>query len=68
MMQPLSFTKMTAYGNDYIYVTDLENNLINRCEVSRILSERNFSIGSDGLMCIIPTAQKRKCAETDSEV
>ena len=43
---------MTAYGNDYIYVTDLENNLINRCEVSRILSERNFSIGSDGLIVI----------------
>lgn len=52
MMIPLAFTKMTAYGNDYIYVTDLEKNLINRDEVSRILSERNFSIGSDGLIVI----------------
>ena len=52
MMIPLSFTKMTAYGNDYIYVIDLDRNLINRGEVSRILSERNFSIGSDGLIVI----------------
>ncbi len=51
-MIPLSFTKMTAYGNDYIYVIDRERNLINRDEVSRILSERNFSIGSDGLIVI----------------
>jgi len=52
MTRPLSFTKMTAYGNDYIYVTDLEQNLIRRDEVSRILSERNFSIGSDGLIVV----------------
>ena len=52
MMYPLDFTKMTAYGNDYIYVIDLEENLINREEVSQILSERNFSIGSDGMIVI----------------
>jgi len=51
-MIPLSFTKMTSYGNDYIYVVDKEKNLIKRDEVSRILSERNFSIGSDGLIVI----------------
>ncbi len=51
-MIPLSFTKMTAYGNDYIYVIDREKNLIKRDEVSRILSERNFSVGSDGLIVI----------------
>lgn len=52
MTIPLSFTKMTTYGNDYIYVIDLDRKLINRGEVSRILSERNFSIGSDGLIVI----------------
>lgn len=51
-MRPLHFTKMTAYGNDYIYVVDLEKTLLSRDEVSRILSERNFSIGSDGLIVI----------------
>lgn len=52
MMLPLSFTKMTAFGNDYIYVIDLDNKLIGRDEVSRILSERNFSIGSDGMIVV----------------
>lgn len=51
-MRPLHFTKMTAYGNDYIYVVDLEKTLRYRDEVSRILSERNFSIGSDGLIVV----------------
>lgn len=51
-MKPLHFTKMTAYGNDYIYVLDLDKSLISRDEVSRILSERNFSIGSDGLIIV----------------
>lgn len=52
MSRLLDFTKMSAFGNDYIYVIDLEKQLIHRDEVSRILSERNFSIGSDGLMVI----------------
>ncbi len=52
MTRPLSFTKMTAYGNDYIYVIDLDKNFIHRDEASRILSERNFSVGSDGLIVV----------------
>lgn len=52
MNYPLDFTKMTAYGNDYIYVIDLDKNLINRDEVSRLLSERNFCVGSDGLIVV----------------
>lgn len=43
---------MTAYGNDYIYVIDMKKNLCSRGEVSRILSERNFSVGSDGLIVV----------------
>ncbi len=52
MTRPLSFTKMTAYGNDYIYVIDLDKKFICRDEASRILSERNFSVGSDGLIVV----------------
>lgn len=52
MIKPLSFTKMTAYGNDYIYVIDLDKKFILRDEASRILSERNFSVGSDGLIVV----------------
>lgn len=52
MTRPLSFTKMTAYGNDYIYVIDLDKKFILRDEASRILSERNFSVGSDGLIVV----------------
>ncbi len=52
MTRPLAFTKMTAYGNDYIYVIDIDKKLKHRDEVSRILSERNFSVGSDGLIVV----------------
>ncbi len=52
MSKTLDFTKMSAYGNDYVYVIDISENLKNRGEVSRIISERSFSVGSDGMIVI----------------
>ena len=51
----MKFTKMHGCGNDYIYVNCFEESLSNPNEISRIVSDRHFGIGSDGLICICPS-------------
>jgi diaminopimelate epimerase len=46
----IKFTKMHGLGNDYIYVYCGDNLYFDPCKVSRILSRRHFSVGSDGLV------------------
>ena len=51
----IRFTKMHGCGNDYIYVNCF-NQMINDPEKLAIeMSERHFSIGSDGLVLIMPS-------------
>ncbi len=51
----LSFTKMHGTGNDYIYVDLFQQKLENQEEVAKVVSDRRFGIGSDGLICIAPS-------------
>lgn len=51
----LHFSKMHGLGNDYVYVNCLEHKLKHAEEVSRIVSDRHFGIGSDGLILICPS-------------
>lgn len=51
----LEFTKMHGCGNDYIYLDCLTGMIDNAPELSRLLSPRRFSVGSDGLICIAPS-------------
>lgn len=51
----MKFTKMHGCGNDYIYINCLEEKLTNRAMLAAQLSNRNFGIGSDGLICIDPS-------------
>lgn len=51
----MKFTKMHGLGNDYVYVNCLEEKVENPQEVSRIVSDRHFGIGSDGLILIKPS-------------
>jgi len=51
----LKFTKMQGAGNDYIYVNGLSQTIENPSEVAIELSDRNFGIGSDGLVMIHPS-------------
>lgn len=53
----LSFTKMHGTGNDYIYVDLFQQTLENQQEVAKMVSDRHFGIGSDGLICIAPSAR-----------
>ena len=48
----LEFTKMHGLGNDYVYIDAINQNVENRSELARFVSDRHFGIGSDGLILI----------------
>lgn len=54
-MKGLRFTKMQGAGNDYIYVNGFDQNIENPSKLAVELSNRNFGIGSDGLVLILPS-------------
>ena len=52
----IKFTKMQAYGNDYVYIETINQELPNDLnELSRFISNRHFGIGSDGMVLICPS-------------
>lgn len=48
----MEFTKMEGCGNDYVYVDCTVSELDNPAEVAKLVSDRHFGIGSDGLILI----------------
>ncbi|GIX47276.1 MAG: diaminopimelate epimerase [Candidatus Tectimicrobiota bacterium] len=53
----MKFTKMHGLGNDYIYVNGFEETLADPAAVARVVSDRHFGIGSDGLILILPSTR-----------
>ncbi len=51
----MRFTKMHGLGNDYIYINCLEENIEDSSKAAKILSNRHFGVGSDGLVLIMPS-------------
>ncbi|MCI8670637.1 MAG: diaminopimelate epimerase [Bacilli bacterium] len=51
----MRFTKMQAYGNDYVYIDAINQNLSNLNELAKFVSDRHFGIGSDGMVLICPS-------------
>lgn len=51
----IEFTKMQAYGNDYVYINAISQKLGNLPKLARFLSDRHFAIGSDGIVLICPS-------------
>jgi len=51
----MKFTKMQGCGNDYVYVNCFEETVKNPNELAKIISNRNFGVGSDGLILIMPS-------------
>ena len=51
----MKFTKMHGAGNDYVYVNCFEEQVTNPVELAIRVSNRNFGIGSDGLILIMPS-------------
>ena len=51
----MKFTKMHGAGNDYVYVNCFEETVADPAAVAIKVSNRNFGIGSDGLILILPS-------------
>lgn len=51
----MKFTKMHGCGNDYVYVNCFEEKIENPSETAKLVSDRHFGIGSDGLILICPS-------------
>ncbi len=48
----MRFTKMQAYGNDYVYIDAINQKLDNLNELAKFVTDRHFAIGSDGMVLI----------------
>lgn len=51
----MKFTKMQGCGNDYVYVNCFEEKIENPQELAVKISNRNYGVGSDGLILIMPS-------------
>ncbi|WP_432774582.1 diaminopimelate epimerase [Brevibacillus gelatini] len=53
----MNFTKLHGLGNDYVYVNCFKEKLtgVDLPELARRVSDRNFGIGGDGLILILPS-------------
>lgn len=51
----MKFAKMHGAGNDYVYVNCFEETIGDPAALARRVSNRNFGIGSDGLILIMPS-------------
>jgi diaminopimelate epimerase len=51
----MKFAKMQGAGNDYVYVNCFEETIADPAALARQVSNRNFGIGSDGLILIMPS-------------
>ena len=52
----MRFTKMHGIGNDYVYVDCVRNKPpADPAALARVISDRHFGIGSDGLILICPS-------------
>ena len=52
----MKFTKMQGAGNDYVYVNCFEETVCDPQQTAIQVSNRNFGIGSDGLILIMPSS------------
>lgn len=56
-MRPIRFTKMHGIGNDYIYINAFEERIDNPASLAKVLSDRHFGVGGDGIILICPPSQ-----------
>lgn len=51
----LRFSKMHGLGNDYVYVDCTKEKLRHAEELARLVCERRFGVGADGLILVCPS-------------
>jgi len=50
----MRFVKMHGIGNDYVYVDGWDHQVEDPAALARVISDRHFGVGSDGLILIEP--------------
>lgn len=53
----IQFTKMQAYGNDYVYVDAIHQKISEPKALAKKISDRHFGVGSDGLVLVCPSCK-----------
>lgn len=53
----IQFVKMHGIGNDYVYIDATREDPGDPVELARLVSDRNFGIGGDGLILICPPSE-----------
>ncbi len=53
----MKFTKMHGAGNDYVYINGFEEAVADPAALALALSNRQFGVGSDGLILILPSSK-----------
>lgn len=51
----VQFTKMQAYGNDYVYINMINQEINDLNRLAREISDRHFGVGSDGMVLVCPS-------------
>lgn len=51
----MKFTKMQAYGNDYVYISLIDQSMNNPSKWAVFVSDRHKGVGSDGMILICPS-------------
>jgi len=51
----MKFTKMHGAGNDYVYIDGFAETVTDPSTLAQQVSDRNFGVGSDGLILILPS-------------
>jgi diaminopimelate epimerase len=51
----MKFTKMHGAGNDYVYINGFNETVADPAALAIAISDRNFGVGSDGLILILPS-------------
>ena len=51
----LKFSKMEGLGNDYVYLDAISQKIEDRSNLAKLMSDRHFGIGSDGIILICPS-------------
>jgi len=52
----MKFVKMHGAGNDYVYIDGFKETVDDPAALAVAMSNRNFGVGSDGLILILPSA------------
>ena len=53
----MKFVKMHGAGNDYVYIDGFQESVSDPAALAIAVSNRNFGIGSDGLILILPSTR-----------